>query len=467
MAAPCSRSFRRVFARHLHRYCSIYVPVLATLFWISTRSPQVQATSLAPNEQPISLARSAWRPGGIPAEDEQGIPVPNFVSEHCRVEWYNAHGVKEHDLNPLLTYERGGDAEHTVLEMSVKPPTGMTDILQSNWTGLTYPLSNTSIDFSALRFLEIWVNDFTPDHTITRAKLHIDFGRVSEDAFWDPTYPPDGLLNSEDKNGDGMLDATEDTGLDGIPDDLEPGYDASTNPDPNQDDYAFDVGRMPPDYSRINNTERNGLGNPNARPDTEDLNNDGYPNFYNDYFEGTIDLSDTAFVAIDVPKDYATIPNLPAPIRADNGWRLFRVPVSDQVFRRVGLPSWESVQHARLWVNGMDAPRRIQIGGIDPIGVSLGGTSASGVLRHVYPNPTSSVVTFEMTLMRTGHARLRLYDLHGRLVAEMDDEIVSPGRHLSEWSGKDANGRKVASGIYLFRVEAPGLDARGRVVILR
>jgi hypothetical protein len=55
---------------------------------------------------------------------------------------------------------------------------------------------------------------------MTHARLHIDFGRVSEDAFWEANKGPDNVLSTEDANEDGRLDRSptdEDTGWTAIP----------------------------------------------------------------------------------------------------------------------------------------------------------------------------------------------------------------------------------------------------------
>src|SRR5207237_10504077 len=127
-----------------------------------------------------------------------------------------------------------------VLEMNILSPTGSDSIFNPSltWTGLTQSLSRTGEDLSRTRFVEVWVNDRRQgtDHLNTHAKLHIDFGRVSEDAFWDRNAPPNGKLDSEDKNRDTKLDRSddpaidEDTGLDGLHDAEEPGYDPDPHP---------------------------------------------------------------------------------------------------------------------------------------------------------------------------------------------------------------------------------------------
>ena len=330
----------------------------------------------------IGLSRTQWFWSSTPVADmgdsatAARVDITPLVATHSLLQWYNARGVKEHDLKPILKNEEGGDAERTVLEMNVLLPTNQAVMGPDDWTGVTQSLSTAGQDFSRLKYMEIWVNDFTPNHAITQGKLHIDFGRVSEDAFWDPDSIPNGQLDTEDTNGDGKLDRGEtsdvpfeDTGLDHLLDQDEPGYNPQTNPDPNHDDYHFDSGATPLEYSGINGTEGNGEGVANARPDTEDLNRNGNPDFQNDYFSATIDLSDSTYVAVDVARDYATEP-LPDgnTIAPDNGWRMFRVPLIPEIFKRVGAANWQNVQHVRLWVNGLTEPRKYQIGGIELVG---------------------------------------------------------------------------------------------------
>ena len=317
----------------------------------------------------ISLTRTSWFWSGVPLTDTaQPTPLPpaTDVARHAQLQWYNVTSVHEVDLKPVLTKEEGSDNQHQTLEMNVLPPTGETLIVPESWTGLTQSLSTVGQDFSRLKYLELWVNDFRPDHTQTRAMLHLNFGRVSEDAFWNPDSIPNGELDTEDKNFDTRLDFDEDTGLDGLFNNQEPEYDPANGvTDPNGDDYHFnDDDPVATKYEHINGMEGNGQGLVGARPDTEDLNRDGYPDFANDYFEMTVDLSAAEFVAIDVPRDYAGDPD----VKPNNGWRLFRIPIADSLWVRVGQASWQNIEHMRLWVNGMVDTTRLQIGGIELVG---------------------------------------------------------------------------------------------------
>jgi FlgD Ig-like domain len=429
----------------------------------------------------VSLTRSAWfwcsPPASDLGEDSLGGTVPPvLVSAHGGIEWYNPHGdrnescpecpygVKERDLDPTLSNAEGGDVERTVLELRLTTPHGEARLDPEDWTGVTQALPVAGVDFTPFRSLGIWVNDFTQDHSLTRARLHVDIGLVSEDAFWDPENVPNGALDTEDKNGDGKLDFDEDTGLDGTFSKDEPGYDASTNPDPHHDDYPRP---LPADYTGIDNLEGNELGSVRAKPDTEDLNGDRSLDFRNDYFEATIDLADTEFVAVNVARDFANNPDALEPIRSDNGWRLFRLPLTEEVFHPLHFASWEDIRYVRLWINGMNGPRRIQIGGIELLD-SLGrGASRAVILSQNAPNPFNPGTTIRYELQVESTVRLRVYDLQGRLIRTFFDGTRPAGRYEAIWNGEDSAGKRVPSGVYWYRLDAGGATRTRQMVLVR
>ncbi len=263
-------------------------------------------------------------------------PVDYSLTRRGRLIWYNPwEQVTVQDIWPnrqTLNTEN----KVNILTLKFKPDTTAA-IPDSSWNGIMRPMSIGSYNHSLTKYLEIWVNG-------RRGILNIDLGQIREDLDGDQ------VLDTEDKfrNGirDYLLDDDEDTGLDGIPDSLEPGYNPATNPDPNGDDWDYS---NRDDYSKIDGTE-NSRNDPDRgrRPDTEDLNGDNDVNNPNNYFEFTLDLSSNSFEV---------------PGTESNGWRLYRIPLKDSTlaqnssyYREEGSPVWTNIQYARVWLTGAISP---------------------------------------------------------------------------------------------------------------
>jgi hypothetical protein len=69
-------------------------------------------------------------------------------------------------------------------------------------------------------------------------------------------------------------------------------------------------------------------------------------------------------------------------------------------------------------------------------------------------NPTGvsglpAVISFKIQGNSMENVRLRLFDLHGRLVATLLDGRVSSGAHEVKFTGSDGNGKKCSPGLYV------------------
>ncbi len=78
-------------------------------------------------------------------------------------------------------------------------------------------------------------------------------------------------------------------------------------------------------------------------------------------------------------------------------------------------------------------------------------------LAGVQPNPFNPSTTIRFELAKAGPARVRVYDLSGRLVRTLVDEARPAGAQAVAWDGLDGQGRPAASGVYLVRLEAGGV----------
>jgi hypothetical protein len=85
----------------------------------------------------------------------------------------------------------------------------------------------------------------------------------------------------------------------------------------------------------------------------------------------------------------------------------------------------------------------------------------------VAPNPSPGTSTVRWSMRRSGPAHVEVHDLAGRRVRSLDTGVLAPGLRSVDWDGNDAAGHPVASGMYFVHVTAGGLDARGRLVLVR
>ena len=121
-------------------------------------------------------------------------------------------------------------------------------------------------------------------------------------------------------------------------------------------------------------------------------------------------------------------------------------------------------------LNGSDAQIYAKILGSLTTGLA---ETDDGVSPHAfalgenYPNPFNPTTRIDFTLPRSERVRLTVYDVTGRTVAVLVDAVRSAGRHAVTWNGRDAAGRPVASGVYLYRLEAGDVTATRRMVLMK
>ncbi|MDD5492539.1 MAG: hypothetical protein PHV60_07675, partial [bacterium] len=185
----------------------------------------------------------------------------------------------------------------------------------SSWASLMYPISTAGVDYSKHNYLQFWVYGEGVGE-----KLHVELGRVSEDADgrggFENDVPLDGPLRwpkgspkTEDLNGNGLLDVGEDIGW----------------------EYVNSDGSI----TRI--------GDGNGRLDTEDLDGDGILT--------TVENIATTTNQIDVNWI---------------GWRQVIIPLTVD---SSNLTAWQNIKHMRFWLTrGSETRRTIRIAKMEIVG---------------------------------------------------------------------------------------------------
>ena len=81
------------------------------------------------------------------------------------------------------------------------------------------------------------------------------------------------------------------------------------------------------------------------------------------------------------------------------------------------------------------------------------GLPAGAVLYQNYPNPFNISTEIRYELNQSGVVNLSVFDINGRLIRNLVDTFQEAGMRNAIWSGKDAYGKDVSSGIYVFKVQ--------------
>jgi hypothetical protein len=79
-------------------------------------------------------------------------------------------------------------------------------------------------------------------------------------------------------------------------------------------------------------------------------------------------------------------------------------------------------------------------------------------LGAVYPNPFRHDLSVELRLNQAARVKLAVYDVAGRLVRTLADDVEPAGRRTVVWDGQGRSGVRMSSGYYVLRFQA------GRVV---
>jgi len=84
-----------------------------------------------------------------------------------------------------------------------------------------------------------------------------------------------------------------------------------------------------------------------------------------------------------------------------------------------------------------------------------------------YPNPFNPSTTIEYEVPTAGEVKVEVYNLLGELVTTLVDEYREPGFYTTQWRGKDAAGRTVGSGVYLYRLKSGSFTGVRKMVLVK
>ncbi|MDH3890018.1 MAG: PKD domain-containing protein [candidate division Zixibacteria bacterium] len=88
-------------------------------------------------------------------------------------------------------------------------------------------------------------------------------------------------------------------------------------------------------------------------------------------------------------------------------------------------------------------------------------------LSQNYPNPFNPSTTIRFNLPVSEHVELVVYNLVGQRVATLVDGALIDGWHEVEWNGADDSGTRVASGVYLYRLNSANFSQTKKMTLMK
>ena len=84
------------------------------------------------------------------------------------------------------------------------------------------------------------------------------------------------------------------------------------------------------------------------------------------------------------------------------------------------------------------------------------------LINTIYPNPFNPVTTIAYEIPNLSYVSIKVYDLSGRVVADLLSKVVPGGNHIVNWDASDQ-----ASGVYFVKMIANGSTDSQKVMLLK
>ena len=107
--------------------------------------------------------------------------------------------------------------------------------------------------------------------------------------------------------------------------------------------------------------------------------------------------------------------------------------------------------------------------GIDTSSVSITEESNTSIniLLGNYPNPFNSSTKIYYEVPSSGHVKIDIIDINGRLINTVVNNVQKAGTYVSYWDGKNKNEMIVPSGVYMYVLKTKNFITSNKLIILK
>ena len=99
--------------------------------------------------------------------------------------------------------------------------------------------------------------------------------------------------------------------------------------------------------------------------------------------------------------------------------------------------------------------------------MDLGGPPLEFLISRNYPNPFNGITHIDYQVPVNNHISIIIYDIMGREIKTLMDQVQIKGMHTVDWNGKSENGELVSTGVYLLRFTSNDFSDKKKMVFLK
>ena len=88
-------------------------------------------------------------------------------------------------------------------------------------------------------------------------------------------------------------------------------------------------------------------------------------------------------------------------------------------------------------------------------------------LAQNYPNPFNPTTQISFSLKIAGNTELTVYNALGQKVITLINNEMTAGAHNVQWNGLDANGKAVATGVYIYKLKSGDFSSTRKMLLIK
>ena len=88
-------------------------------------------------------------------------------------------------------------------------------------------------------------------------------------------------------------------------------------------------------------------------------------------------------------------------------------------------------------------------------------------LHQNYPNPFNPITKINYNLPNTVKVKVDIYDIRGRKVKSLLNQLQDPGFKSIQWDALNDLGERVSSGMYFYRIETSEFKQTKKMILLK